>query len=63
MYNNTSSKQTLAADCAITGVVSSIGGAIVGNLAAGLMISAAWALHLKGAGPLEIDGDMNCSKH
>ena len=36
---NVSLKQTIASDCAITGVCSAIGGAVLGTLASGLMIS------------------------
>ena len=57
-----SSAHTMAADCAITGVVSAVGGAVIGAGLAGLMISSMGILSMKGGGPLEIDGDMNCSK-
>ena len=52
-------KQTIASDCAITGVCSAAGG-FAGVLGAGLAISAAGVLSGSG-GPVEVDSDMNSS--
>ena len=51
-------------NCAITWVIPTIGGAILGSLAARQMISAAGALSMKGCVPWDINigVDMNCSK-
>ena len=62
MYTDVSLAQTIKSDCAITGVVSAVGGAVLGAAASGLMISSMGVLTMADGGPLEIDGDMNCSK-
>ena len=54
-------KQTIAADCAITGVCSALGGALLGAVGAGLMISSMGVLSTAGGGPVEVDSDMNSS--
>ena len=53
-------KQTIASDCAVTGVCSAAGGFLAGVLGAGLAISAAGVLSGSG-GPVEVDSDMNSS--
>ena len=54
-------KQTIPADCAITGVCSAIGGAILGAALSGLMISSMGVLSSIGGDPVEVDSDMNSS--
>ena len=56
----TSDVQNQINNCAITGVVSAVGGALLGATAAGLMVSSMGTM--KGGGPLEIDGDMDYHK-
>ena len=53
-------KQTIASNCAITGVCSALGGALLGAVGAGLLVSAAGVLSTAG-GPTEVDSDMNSS--
>ena len=53
-------KQTIASDCAITGVCSAAGRFLAGVLGAGLAISAAGVLSGRG-GPVKVDSDMNSS--
>ena len=54
-------KQTIASDCVITGVCSAVGGALLGTLASGLMISSMGVLSSAGGGPVNVDSDMNSS--
>ena len=54
-------KQTIAADCAITGVCSALGGALLGAVGARLMISSMGVLSTAGGGPVQVDSDMNSS--
>ena len=54
-------KQTIASDCEITGVCSALGGALLGAIGAGLVVSAAGVLSTAGGTPVEIDSDMNSS--
>ena len=58
---NVSLAQTIKSDCAITGVVSAIGGGILGAAASGLMISSMGVLSATGGGPVQVDSDMNSS--
>ena len=58
---NVSLKQTIAADCAITGVCSALGGALLGAVGAGLMISSMGVLSTAGGGSVQVDSDMNSS--
>ena len=58
---NVSLKQTIASDCAITGVCSAVGGALLGTLASGLMISSMGVLSSVGGGPINVNSDMNIS--
>ena len=53
-------KQTIASDCAITGVCSALGGALLGAVGAGLIVSSAGVLS-SAIGPVEVDSDMNSS--
>ena len=54
-------KQTIASDCAISGVCSALGGALWGAVGAGLMISSMGVLSTAGDGPVQVDSDMNSS--
>ena len=54
-------KQTIASDCAITGVCSALGGALLGVAGAGLLISSMGVLSASGGGPVQVDSDMNSS--
>ena len=53
--------QTIKSDCAITGVVSAVGGAVLGAAASGLMISSMGVLSAAGGGPINVNSDMNIS--
>ena len=51
----------MAADCAINGIYSALGGALLGAVGAGLMISSMGVLSTAGWGPVQVDSDMNSS--
>ena len=54
-------KQTVASDCAITGVCCTIADAVLGALSSGLMISSMGVLSTDGGGPVHVDSDVNSS--
>ena len=58
---NVSLGQTIKSDCTITGVVSAIGGGVLGAAASGLMISSMGVLSAAGGGPINVNSDMNIS--